>query len=299
MINRFLLILVCLLGTVVSCKWHDSKDNRLVNNIVLNKESNLPEIWRCKSEDKIQEFTLKIMRISKDSLYAQYCAVYNNGQKLDCDFEENINIKAAFDIRKSGYVGDFFSFFNSGKGKCIIKRIDKSIIWEILEIPNGEYYAPIKCVLKKMDETEEHKKNFKELKGFTKSSNILPIDYKNFAEKIKLDIPADDNIKNLFQQKYQLGIDAIAEIPSTGNYSLYIVNNSSGDSDLIYLITVEKGKLVDGLEIANSSGHNTEMTTFYINKKHEIYIYSEENDKRKLIESYSLNNKGHFNKQKK
>ncbi|SFN25547.1 hypothetical protein SAMN05421594_1872 [Chryseobacterium oleae] len=295
MIYRFLLVLTFLLGITASCKKHDSKDNRFVKSIVLSKKNNIPEIWRWKSEDKSQEFTLKILRITKDSLYAQYCAVYNNGQKLDCDFEKNINIKTAFNIEKNAYVGNFFSFFNPSKGVCLIQRTGNGIVWEILEIPNGEYYAPNKCILKKEETIEEDKNNSKELTKSIKSSSIFPIDYKNFTEKIKLEILNDNNIKKLFLQKYQLGIDAIAELPSNGDYKLYIVNNVSGESDLLYLITIKGRKLIDGLEIANSNGDSDDTTVFSINEIDEIFIYSEKDDKRKLIKSYSLSDKGNFN----
>ena len=86
---------------------------------------------------------------SYEILFAQYCAVYNNWQKLD--FEENINIKAAFNKSQEAYIGAFQCFFNSGKGTCFIKINDNALIWTILKIPNCEYYVPNMCILKKED----------------------------------------------------------------------------------------------------------------------------------------------------
>ena len=59
---------------------------------------------------------------SYEILFAQYCAVYNNWQKLDCDFEENINIKAAFNKSQEAYIGAFQSFFQFGKGNMLYKN---------------------------------------------------------------------------------------------------------------------------------------------------------------------------------
>lgn len=132
----------------------------------------------------------------------------------------------------------------------------------------------------------------------TALSNLLPLDYKNLTERIKLETPSDNNIKNLFKQKFQLDIDAMAQLPSKGNFDLYIINNVSGDSDLIYLITLREGKLIDGLEVGNSNGDSDETTVFSINEKYEVSIYSEKNDKRKLTTSYFLNDMGNFIKQK-
>ncbi|WP_162926149.1 hypothetical protein [Chryseobacterium aurantiacum] len=297
MIYRFL-ILVCLFGTMISCKGHDSKDNKIVNNPMLESVTPISETWHWRSEDKNQEFTIKIHRITKDSLFAQYCAVYNNGQKLDCDFEQNINIKAVFNKNKNAYTGEFHSFFNSGKGTCLIKIVDKNLSWEIIKIPDGEYYAPTKCILKKEKNIESKDNTGAEKSRQVNKSTILPLDSKNLAERIKLETPSDSNIKTLFKQKYQLNIDAIAQIPSKGNFDFYIINNMSGDSDLMYLITLKEGKLIDGLEVGNSNGDSDETTVFSINEKYEISIYSEKENKRKLITSYFLNDIGKFTKQK-
>lgn len=297
MIYKFL-VLVCLLGTLISCKGYDSQDNKVIaDSNVPKKVSNQPEIWRWKSEDSSQEFTIKILRITKDSLLAQYCGVYNNGQKLDCDFEENINIKAAFDKNKNAYVGSFHSFFNSGNGTCLIKLTDGDLRWEILKNPAGEYYAPDKCFLKK-EKIESAKITSDMSETTTVSTTIFPLDIKNFTKKIKFESPTDDNIQNLFRKKYQLGIDAIAKLPSNENFDLYIVVNVSGDSELVYLITMKDGKLIADLEIGDSNGDSDEIKVFSITEKYEVLIYSEKNGKRKLIETFLLINNGNFVEQR-
>ena len=64
MIYKFL-VLVCLLGTLISCKGHDSQDNKVIaDSNVPKKVSNQPEIWRWKSEDNSQEFTIKILEVT-------------------------------------------------------------------------------------------------------------------------------------------------------------------------------------------------------------------------------------------
>ncbi|MGU3373828.1 hypothetical protein [Chryseobacterium sp. M5A1_1a] len=143
---------------------------------------------------------------------------------------------------------------------------------------------------------EDAKNQIKESTETTKLTTVFPIDFNNFAEKVKLEIPTNDNIQNPFKKKYRLGIDAMAKIPSNGNYDLYLVNNVSGDSELVYIITWKDGKLIDGLEIANSNGDSDETTVFAINEKYEISIYSEKNNTRKLTDLYSLNDKGNFEK---
>ncbi|WP_294287616.1 hypothetical protein [uncultured Chryseobacterium sp.] len=301
MINKFLISL-CIASTIICCKGEYSKSEKSPESIAnsveaktTNKENNvsLPESWRWKSQDKSRELTIKIVKLTSDSLIAQYCAVYGSGEKLDCDFEDNFNIKAAFDQKKGTYVGTFKSFFNSGKGICSIKRTDNSLTWKILKIPSGEYYAPDECVLQKNEnilKTGSAQKNSES----ERISNVFPLNNNNISEKISLNTSADNNLKEIFKQQYQLDVDAFSELPSSGNYNLYLVNNVSGDSDLFYLITMKGQKFTDGLEISNSNGNEDSELMFEINKNYDISIFSQTNNKRKLINTFYLNSDGKF-----
>jgi hypothetical protein len=301
MINKFL-ILICIASTIISCKGGDSKSEKspesitnFVEDKTTNKENNvsLPESWRWKSQDKSRKFTIKIVKLTHDSLIAQYCAVYGNGEKLDCDFEDNFNIKAAFDQKKDTYVGTFKSFFNSGKGICSIKRTDNSLIWKILKIPSGEYYAPDECVLQK-NENISKTGSAQKASESENISDVFPLNNNNISEKIKLKTSADNNLKEIFKQQYQLDVDAFSELPSSGNYNLYILNNVSGDSDLFYLITMKSQKFTDGLEISNSNGNEDSESVFEIDKNYNISIFSQINNKKKLINTFYLNSDGKF-----
>lgn len=302
MINRFL-VLMCIISAMIACKGGNSESKIksdasavIKKNHEVSQSVSLPEIWRWRSDDKSREFTVKIIRLTKDSLIAQYCAVYDNGAKMDCDFDQNINIKAAFDKEKNAYIGTFNSFFNSGKGICSIERSANSLAWKILKIPAGEYYAPTGCILKKQEGFNE--KTASADKKSAANSDIYPLDNSNLSEKISLKTNADDYLKQLFSQKYQLTIDAYAELPSNGDYSLFMINNVSGDSDLMYLITVKGQKLIDGLEIANSNGDDEEETVFSLDKAGQVSIYSKTADQKTLQNIYQLSDNGKFIKRK-
>lgn len=304
MINKFL-TLICIASTIISCKGDLKSEKKpeaitsFVEAKTVNKEKNvsLPESWRWKSQDKSREFTIKIVRLTEDSLIAQYCAVYGNGEKLDCDFEDNFNIKAAFDQKKGIYVGTFKSFFNSGKGICSIKRTDKSLTWKILKVPSGEYYAPDECILQK-NENSSKTGSVQKTSESGSISDVFPLNNNNISEKIKLKTSADNSLKEIFKQQYQMNIDAFSELPSNGDYNLYIVNNVSGDSDLFYLITVKGQKFMDGLEVSNSNGNGDSESVFEIDKNHNISIFSQADNKRKLVNAFYLNSDGKFIKNK-
>lgn len=295
---------MCIVCTMMACKGGNSEDKIASGSSAITKKNgnisksvSLPETWRWRSDDKSREFTVKILKLTKDSLVAQYCAVYNNGEKMDCDFDQNINIKATFDKKKNAYVGTFNSFFNSGNGICSIQRSDSSLFWKILKIPAGEYYAPTECILKKKEDIAE-KAHSTDKKNTGLNSNIYPFDNSNLSEKISLKTTPDDQLKQLFNQKYQLNIDAYSELPSNGDYSLYLINNVSGDSDLMYLVTVKGQKLIDGLEIANSNGGEEEETVFSLDKADQVSVYSKTGDRKTLQDIYQLSDNGKFIKRK-
>lgn len=104
-------------------------------------------------------------------------------------------------------------------------------------------------------------------------SDVFPLNNNNISEKINLNTFADNNLKEIFKQQYQLDVDAFSELPSSGNYNLYLVNNVSGDSDLFYLITMKEQKFTDRLEISNSNGNEDSESIFEINKNYNISIF--------------------------
>ncbi len=295
-----------LLFTVLAlnaCQQSNSKKTRDDSNVketeVIDKTKSfsVSETWRWRSEDRSREFTVKILKLTGDSLVAQYCAVYNSGGKLDCDFDGDANIKAAFDRDENAYTGNFKSFFNSGYGACSIKRTDNSLIWKIVKVPEGEYYAPDQCVLKKVQDSEKEKESLP--KATVKSpSDVFPLDYDNLNKKIKMTTSTGENVKNIFKQQYQLGVDASAELPSNGDYHLYLINNVSGDSDLLYLISARGQTFIDGLEIANSNGNEPEQTVFSIDTSYNISLFLYDGSQRKLAGSWQLSGNGKFIKTK-
>ncbi|PWG81390.1 hypothetical protein [Pararcticibacter amylolyticus] len=300
---RGLLMLFCLLiasgcnsGKKETVRTNDAKQelDSLQTEIQTDKKVIVSNaLWRWRSEDKSREFTVKILKLTDDSLIAQYCAVYNNGGKLDCDFDGDANIRAAFDKDENAYTGNFKSFFNSGYGACSIKWTNDNLIWKIIKAPAGEYYAPDQCVLEKVQDSEKEKESQQKV-AVKNSLDIFPLDYDNLSRKIEMTTSTDAYVKNIFKQQYQLGVDASAELPSNGDFHLYLISNVSGDSDLLYLITTRGQTFIDGLEIANSNGDEAEQTVFSMDTSYDISLFLYDGNQRKLEGSWQLNGNGKF-----
>jgi hypothetical protein len=83
-----------------------------------------------------------------DKLLGQYCAVAQNGNKTDCDDEENPNISGIIDNTGKSATVNFFSFFGAKNGKAIIKVSDGRLVWHIVKKPSqGEFYAPKDAIM--------------------------------------------------------------------------------------------------------------------------------------------------------
>ncbi|MCG5074703.1 hypothetical protein [Paraburkholderia tagetis] len=79
-------------------------------------------------------------------LYGQYCAVAQNGNKVDCDDDENID--GDTDEAGKEAIVNFSSFFGARNGVAEIKVSDGHSLWHVLQRPTGgEFYAPNDAVL--------------------------------------------------------------------------------------------------------------------------------------------------------
>jgi hypothetical protein len=289
----------------LSCKKNNIKasDNAEINSATVvsenekrTSENNWEGNWIYVKKEKnadVPEEQLTITIIQEgNKMKAQYCAITNSGGKIDCESGNVYNMEGIVQDKK--ITGRFYSFFGSTKDKGdfeLIMNNDASLTWKVKRPPNGIFYAPDECILRKeVISADEDIKSSEKTKNITNQENVFPINYENFDEKVKFEIPIDENIKSLFSQKFQLSVDAISELPSTENFNIYLINNVSGDSDLIYIVTIKGNKLLDGLEIGNGNAD----IRFTIDSKYNISIYSSKNGKNELIKIYYIDNNGNF-----
>lgn len=103
--------------------------------------------WDWSSSSGTMTFSIDLKE--KDGkIYGQYCAVAQNGNKIDCDNEENNNIHGIVDDSgKSSFV-NFHSFFGAKDGGAILRVVDGYLIWHVARNPRGgEFYAPKDAIL--------------------------------------------------------------------------------------------------------------------------------------------------------
>lgn len=181
--NTIILVTVIFAFSFNSC--NSEKKKQELNIKESNKEvlvkgddkntKNLIGTWNWRSDDKSQEFTIKIKRIEKDSVFGQYCAIYNNGGKIDCDFDDINNIKGL--IVKDKIQLSFNSFFGAKNGKAEIKFFDNYIEWKIIKEPKGEYYSPQSATL-----SRKSNKSLASKTDLSTKKVKLPFDYEKYMD---------------------------------------------------------------------------------------------------------------------
>ncbi|WP_423394961.1 hypothetical protein [Burkholderia sp. LMG 21824] len=81
-------------------------------------------------------------------IYGQYCAVAQNGNKIDCDDEESPNIDGVIGGDGKSAVVNFNSFFGAKNGEAFLRMVGGRLIWHVVRNPSeGEFYAPKDAIL--------------------------------------------------------------------------------------------------------------------------------------------------------
>lgn len=276
------------------------------DSVVAKKELNKYDLksilgkWTWQAEDKSQQFTIDFIKFSNDSVYAKYCAVYNNGAKLDCDFDEAIiNIRGIVENEKKLKV-KFNSFFHAKKGFAeIIITDNKELKWKIINPPKGEFYAPSECILKP-------KTLIKVANG--KSVN-LPLDF----EKLKNCSQNCNQIYPRYTSKELPNVAKIAfEVTQYEPEIIYLINNGnlnfqtyvvqySGDAISQTLINIKNDKLISSQEIGYELGAEDESyQSFVIRDKLDIDIIdiNYKTKVKKVVSSLKINSEGKIIKTK-
>lgn len=248
MICKKLLILFSIFTLFIFCKKNNSEEIELKNipnekneNKIV-KDSSFIGVWYWSSADKSAEFTLKIKKIIRDSIYAQYCAVYNNGNKMDCDFDDINNVKGV--IKKNKVFLEFNSFFGAKKGKAeLLITNNSNLKWIITKAPKGEYFAPDNAILSIKNSVDK----------VSEKTNIISLPIS--IDKISiLDYPTPKKYNKL--QIDESMPTSVVEI----NKNVLILF-FDGDTEKWYLVTLKDSKITNKLMIGKSETVETENGT--------------------------------------
>jgi hypothetical protein len=129
---------------------HSSEVKKVERNNILIHDSLIKYqgSWFWKSKDSSGTFKL-VLVLKTDSLYGKYCAAYNFGNRMDCDFDTStLNIRGF--LHQDSLLINFNSFYGAENGVAFIEIKGDSLLWRILKYPQGgDCFAPPYAVMSK------------------------------------------------------------------------------------------------------------------------------------------------------
>lgn len=166
--KNYSILLICIL-LLLSCKKESLKNLRagkeqsiVINNKNANEykeeKNDISGKWYYEfnsSENELLNRTFEINFVVEEGvLKGQYCAVAKNGNRIDCSEDVKYNISGT--VKGNKIAINFYSFLGGKNGEAeIVILNDGSISWKIIKQTDlAENYAPLNCVLKKENSTE-------------------------------------------------------------------------------------------------------------------------------------------------
>lgn len=292
--NLIIFILLLFLGCKENTQASNVQDNKISKKAILpehltNNDYSGKWIYTERDENSdvpSLQFTITILQ-SGENIRAQYCAIANNGGKIDCESEQEYNIIGK--ITDGKITGTFYSFFGSSKdkGKFEISLInDSTISWKVINATKEIFYAPDHCNLKKKTETPADKF----------SANIFP-----------LESGKTDNLN--WVQNHEFGnYNLFTILPKHEKIYIKLAKNDMGDDEFYTLFTLnDKNKTIDSLKISYvedgyPENNKRQITKFIITKSYQIILKTFERKDYKDIdlrnEKYTISSEGKFVKVK-
>lgn len=103
--------------------------------------------WTWNNAPASESFSLDLKQAGK-RLDGQYCAVAQNGNRVDCDDERSPNLTGTLTTNGEVVIVKFSSFFGAKDGRAELRKSGGHLIWHILEAPHGgEFWAPKDAIL--------------------------------------------------------------------------------------------------------------------------------------------------------
>jgi len=287
---RMLLIFLLLMGCKKS---EDISENKIANKSELKsseqKKTNEQNIslegkWEWiynPNNNDIPEmlFTLSIQKSNDNEFIAQYCAIAQNGNRIDCSNEKEYNVKGI--IKENKIEATFYSFFDNKKTKANVEILilnKDSIQWQIDKQVNFEFYAPTKCIL-----TKKAKKN-SQVNKLKKIS--LPFDFDNYnkdPDKNSYGVynPNDlSEITKIISEQLNAYPSRIFIIDNDGLPFETYVFETDGDSVTQIIVNIKEGKVLSSEIVGYESDSEN---TFMIKKDLSIVMYKIDSQKNSKI----------------
>ena len=275
------------LTTGINSKNNQQENVKIQKNISLNGEW---EFVYNPNNDDLPDiiFTLSIQKNSNNEFIAQYCAIAQKGNRIDCSNDEEYNVKGL--IKGNKIEATFYSFFDNKKAKGNVELVlldNETLQWSITKKPNSGFYAPTKCVLTQKKEAIQ----------IANKNNSLPFDFSKYNKsndksfyKVYSSNELPEVTKNINDQINEFPVRFFSIDNGGLPFQTYIIE-TDGDSITQILVNIKDNKVLSSEII----GYESEsINTFTINKDLSINMYKidNENNSKSLTKTLQIKKDG-------
>lgn len=97
----------------------------------------LSGLWLWEENSNNQTFSIKLTK-NKQGYSGTYCAIGMSGSKIDCSPKNEISFK----VEKLNKPFKYKANYSDTGGVAKLIAMNNGIVWEMIEEPKGEHYAP-------------------------------------------------------------------------------------------------------------------------------------------------------------
>lgn len=288
---------ILLLFLLIACKKNEniSNENKIVSTDVELKrteqkstnEENVPleGKWEWRYNPNNEDvpdmlFTLSIQKSNGNEFIAQYCAIAEKGNRIDCSNEKEYNVKGI--IKGNKIEATFYSFFDNKKTEANVELLilnKDSIEWQINKKVSFEFYAPTKCILtKKIKNKSQVNNKFKK--------NSLPFDFDNDKNTYSAYNPNElPEITKTISDQLNAYPSRIFIIDNGGLPFETYVFETDGDSVTQIIVNIKEGKVLSSEIVGYESDSEN---TFMIKKDLSIVMSKIDSQKNSKIITKNL-----------
>jgi len=241
-------------------------------------------------------FTLSIQKSNGNEFIAQYCAIAEKGNRIDCSNEKEYNVKGI--IKGNKIEATFYSFFDNKKTKANVELLilnKDSIQWQIIKQVDFEFYAPTKCIIIKEKKKAQNSPVCELPFDLEEKDKLANLDKRKYLEVYpQLNGEKLSQVKKIISENTEDNPDEIYQINNKDLGFDSFVYCTYGDSDSQSLINIKNNKILANEFLGYAMPENKTYRSFVINKDLTINIYDVDyNSKsKKILERYQIMSDG-------
>lgn len=120
-----------------------------VFGIYFMNSQNIEGSWKWTSPNGSQQFQIELKQINKKEYRGRHCAIFDNGERIDCNSDQNSFSIVMLEIAEGNFAGTIESSYERSQGKIRMQYHAKEDLlqFNLTKDPSGIFYLPPEAIL--------------------------------------------------------------------------------------------------------------------------------------------------------